>query len=212
MGNIDAICESIYAEMAQFYGLRVSATCPYGFKILYGPPLFRPSILFLGYQPGGGIEDYERELADGAQRRWPQINEYADETRKWALARNMRAMFGKSFLESSVGLNALFVRSPSVERYQSDIDAATRLAIQKFCFPRVERIIDAVEPQRIILIGLGTLALFGRGETDLVSEKGHVLTRLGEISGRRVLAVQHLSAAHISNPNRNRIRDRILAF
>jgi hypothetical protein len=212
MGDPAEICREIYKEMKSFYGSDIHESCHFGFKILYGPPLFQAPVLFIGYQPGGGIEDYRRELEIGAHDSWPQRNEYADETRTWTLARNMRAMFGKAFLESCVGLNAIFIRSPSIQCYEASVDRNVRLTIQQFCFHRVLRIIDALQPQRIVVIGLGTLALFGEGQPDLISEKGLALTRVGEILGRKALAVQHLSAVRISSANRIRIRDRILAF
>ena len=90
-----------------------------------------------------------------------------------------------------------------------------RAKIKGFCLPRVGQIIEAVDPLKIVVIGLNTLKLFKRfGESviDLTNEEGRTLTTVGQIVGRRAIATLHLSAAYISNPDRDRIRDLVLEW
>ncbi len=171
-------------------------------------PVF-PPILFIGRQPGGGPEDCARELASGAHDHWPSVSEYA--TQPWKLAVRLRSMFGVTLVERSVGLNSIFIRAPSRDEYRKNVDAASRQKIDEFCLPRAVRIIRAVQPRRIVSIGFDTLDQFGGGAPELENDKGRVLTRIGEIAGYPAIATLHLTGAHISNADRARIRDRILA-
>ncbi len=207
--NLSSLCREIYSETKSFYAQTAQACGELGFKILYGPPISKPQALFVGYQPGGGREDCAREFLGGAHEGWPAVCEYATES--WSLARNMQQMFGCAFLEGSVALNAIFVRAPSVEIFRKAISPLQRAKIEEFCLPRVERIVDAIEPRRIVAIGFETLNLFGGGGPDVRNSKGRVLTRIGQIAGREAIATLHLSGARISTIDRDRIRDRILA-
>jgi hypothetical protein len=112
-------------------------------------------------------------------------------------------------------MNAIFLRSPTVDDYKRDFDKTMRAKIKWFCLPRVGQIIEAVDPLKIVVIGLNTLKLFKRfGESviDLTNEEGRTLTTVGQIVGRRAIATLHLSAAYISNPDRDRIRDLVLEW
>ena len=208
--DLDETCRAIYTETKGFYSEVAQACGNLGFKILYGPPIDQTPILFIGYQPGGGPKDCARELASGAHDRWPPVSEYA--MQPWKLAVQMRSMFGATLLERCVGVNAIFIRAPSGDEYRKNVDAISRRKIETFCLPRIERLVAAIQPQRIVSIGFEALALFGGGEPDLKNEKGRVLTSVGQISGQQVIATLHLSGAHISNADRARIRDRVLTF
>jgi hypothetical protein len=202
------VCLEIYQETKAFYAQNERACGHLGFKVLYGPPISKPQALFIGYQPGGGPEDCARELLAGAHDRWPAGCEYATES--WTLARNMQQMFGRTFLEESVALNAIFIRAPKVEVFRKTVTPSQRARIEEFCLPRVARIIEAIEPRRIISIGFGTLKLFGESSPEMKNDKGRVLTKIGSIAGRDAVATLHLSGARMSAVDRNRIRDRIL--
>jgi len=203
------VSQLIYRETQAFYAELAPDHGNLGFQILYGPPVTSPPILFIGYQPGGGLADYEMELANGAQDGWPNVCEYA--TAQWRLA-HMQNMFGAETLRKCVGLNAIFIRSPTVERFRKSVDAKTRKIITAFCLPRAEQIIQAIQPQRIVSIGFETLSLFGKTIPDIKNEKGRTLTRTGQIAGEQAIATLHLSGAHISTVDRERIRDRIAAI
>jgi hypothetical protein len=204
------VSQNIYRETQAFYAELAPDHGNLGFQILYGPPVISPPILFIGYQPGGGLADFEMELANGVQDGWPNVCEYA--TAQWRLAKYMQNMFGTETLKKCVGLNAIFIRSPTVERFRKTVGAKTRKMISDFCLPRAEQIIQAVQPQRIVSIGFETLSLFGNTVPDIKNEKGRTLTRTGQIVGERAIATLHLSGAQISTADRERIRDRVLAI
>src|ERR1700756_3920642 len=77
----ERICKEVYTTTSALYEQRKSemAERDYGYKILNGPPLAGPPILFLGYQPGGAQEDGERFKKLGAHERWPETLEYLQE-------------------------------------------------------------------------------------------------------------------------------------
>jgi hypothetical protein len=162
----------------------------------------RPKILFLGYQPGGRSESdnqFERHS-------WPKASEYVTES--WPLARNLREMFGIPLLNECVGLNAIFIRAPSIEQYQKATALAPglRFEIENFCLPRVLRLIEAMDPEQIVAIGFPSLELFGAVRPVLTNRSGRVLVKAGYIGARPALGTLHLSGARISAIDRISIR------
>jgi hypothetical protein len=115
--DIDEFARGLYAETRIFYQ-GISRECGHlGFKILYGPPLFKAPLLFIGYQPGGGsVARAKEQEAAGTHEGWPDESEYV--TKPWRLAKRLRAMFGVELLSQSVGVNALFIRAPSSQKYK----------------------------------------------------------------------------------------------
>lgn len=209
MTDAEAICRSIYTETNEFLRDRL-CNDNLGFKILYGPPLKEPEFLFIGYQPGGGLADCNRESENGAHSGWPARCEYAYET--WTLAKQMQSMFGASLLDRCVALNAIFFRSPTVRAYGKNFKRNIRTEIEEFCLPNVRKIIDALNPQKIIFIGFDAMRLFKCGDVDLKNSNGRVLTMTGSVAGRNALATLHLSGCRISREDRKAIADRILNF
>lgn len=206
----EKVCRDIYRETQIFYNelkphLGDGAQ---GFQILYGPPVFEPEIFFIGYQPGRGCKTPDEERAYGSECRWPPKSEYVTEC--WPLARRLREMF-PSFLEQCVGLNAIFVRADDIQSYKKNVTPEYRRKIAGFCLPRVIRIINAIQPKRIVTIGFDTLTLFmdgKRGVPGMRRDRGsNPLTRVGQIAGREAVAVLHLTGAWPSRDERRRITD-----
>jgi hypothetical protein len=69
-----------------------------------------------------------------------------------------------------------------------------------------------MEPQNLVVIGHGTLRLFGRTNVGLRSATGRVLTRTGCVADRPALAVLHLTGAWISELDRIAVRAEVLSF
>jgi hypothetical protein len=124
----------------------------------------------------------------------------------------MRKMFGKQFLEQCVGINAIFLRSPTVDDYKRNLDKNVRAQIEAFCLARVVQIVEAIDPKSIVAIGFDTLKLFGASTPDLANDKGRTLTKIGAVAGRGAIASLHLSGARISNCDLDSIRDRVLCL
>ena len=205
----ETICSQIYKDAKKFYAeeFKDREDDP-GFQILYGPPFFHAPVLFLGYQPGSGkgCKTALEEREYGSEDRWPSKSEYVTES--WPLAKRLREMFGKDFIEKCVGLNAIFVRAGSMQKY-SELDRALRSQIEEFCRLRVEKMVNAIQPKLIVAIGFATLDLLAVDDVDITktNQNGRVLTKRGKIFGRDALGVLHLSGARISIPDRKTIAD-----
>src|SRR3546814_18569228 len=80
---VEGVCRTIYAEAAIFYArvAPVMAESDFGYRILYGPPVLRPEILFIGYQPGGGAASFVEGLEEGQHAGWPVTCARSEERR-----------------------------------------------------------------------------------------------------------------------------------
>jgi hypothetical protein len=204
-------CRRIYNQTKCFYGRISTGREDVGFQILLGPPFKEAPILFLGYQPGKGCKTPLEERAYGSEDRWPDVPEYVTEC--WPLAKCMRRIFDANFLSRCVALNAIFVRSDSVSVYYRDFCARVRKEINQFCLPRVNEIVEAVHPKKIVAVGIGTLSLFDkRAYPCLKGANGRVLMKAGKIAGRDAIGVLHLTGAHISATDRAHIDSYLRAF
>ena len=183
MKKSERIALQVYAEAADFFG---PLEPPYGYKILYGPPHHKAPILFIGYNPGGDApEAHERD-------RWPSVCEYATANYKFACA--IRRLFDRQFLKQCVALNGIFVRTPGSDTYKKEFRVERRRSIEKFCMERVNRLVDAIDPQKIVIIGFNTLWLFGGGNPRLRNDNRDLL-REGLVAGRPAIATIHLTGA-----------------
>jgi hypothetical protein len=110
-------------------------------------------------------------------------------------------------------MNAIFLRSPRVSDY-GKIDRETRKQVAVFCIPCVRRIVDLIDPKKVVFIGLDTLKLFGPTNVDLTNERGDTLTRTGQVGDRGAIAVRHLTGAHPppSGSDLVLIRERVLDY
>lgn len=207
--SAEEVCRRIYRETKSFYTKLAEGREDVGFQILYGPPHLEAPILFLGYQPGKGCKTALEEREYGSEDGWPEVCEYATEC--WPLAKRLREIFGQELLKRSVGLNAIFVRSDNIAAYRAVFDVQDRKKIRSFCIQRVQEIITAVRPRKIVAIGFATLTLFGEGVRDLKGTNGRILTRTGKIAGFDAVAVVHLTGARISEADRQRIKGHLQA-
>src|SRR3546814_21164910 len=105
---VECVCRTIYAEAAIFYArvAPVMAERDFGYRILYGPPVLRPEILFIGYQPGGGAASFVEGQEEGQHAVWPVTCEYAQND--WPLALRVREQGGRASRERRIGLNRIY--------------------------------------------------------------------------------------------------------
>lgn len=199
-----ALCRDIYTETKR---LRILADPSIGFEVLLTPPRFRPPIMFVGYQPGNGARDMPvREARERGYEDWPQHNDLVCGASK--LAKQLRRMFGCQLLSECVAVNAIFIRWRSVTEYQRDVPRQTRDEIEVFCRAKVEDMVAAMEPKRLVVVGLDTLDRLGTRP----ASSGRTLTTEGWAFGRKVLATMHLSGARITTAERDLIAQRVLEF
>jgi hypothetical protein len=208
--EVEALCRRIYIKTKDLYETIPDGPEKLGFQILYGPPFREAPIVFIGYQPGTGLKSPEEERKYGSEDGWPSVCEFA--TEEWVLAKKMRGMFRRELLEQCVGVNAIFVRSPSLEHYRKHVTLELRRKIEKFCLVQITEMVETLRPKVVVVIGFETLALFGKSKSILKSEKSQdVLVRTGSVAGREAIGTLHLSGARISTPDRAAIATHILA-
>lgn len=207
--DVTAACREIYRETDAFFqalGPELGEAAHRGTSILSGPPpTERPPILFVGYQPGGAVGG---EVPPPGSDPWPLQNQYTQAEEDFALARELRRIFPDEnypgFLTSCLGVNAIFLRSPSKAAYEAEVPATARHRIQRFCVEKVRRLITIIQPQHVVAIGLLTLELFERTPTESelepvkakqveVGQFSRWVASAGTIVGREVRAVLHLT-------------------
>ena len=198
----DATFHAVYGETAEFYAslaprLGVAAR---GYEILYGPPLRAPPVLFIGTQPGGTRVSQHRARGADLGGGWPEECEYA--TAPWPMAVHMRAMFGAALLSRCTGTNAVFLRAPDVATWRREVPTGVRREVAAFCAARVERMVRAMRPERVVAIGFDSLAAFGPTEPVLWSASGRALLRAGAVAGCPAVATLHLTGAWMTGADR----------
>jgi hypothetical protein len=166
------------------------------YEVLMGPPHGTPPIAFIGYQPGEWELTPEQARAAGYEDCWVKsVCHYAEA--KWRLAIRLRDIFGAPFLHRCVGLNAIFVRAQNIDAYAQAVPPRTRKLIADFCLAKVRLLLDAIDPRNIVVIGHGTLDLFGGGTPLLRNERNEALIKRGIVSGRPAYSIPHLTGARI---------------
>jgi hypothetical protein len=173
-----------------------------GFKILYAPARFEPSVLVIGLQPGGSASN----LRDAELRQPSASNEYLSES--WTLARELRKRFGPTYLQGAIGTNAIFFRAPSRVIWRG-IERQLRTQLEMFCVGENGRLIQAMQPKQILLLGWDALDLMRGGSEfrELVANRPgggrrrrKRLLQSGRIEGVPAFAIPHPSKAWMNPP------------
>lgn len=207
-------CLNIYTETRNFKPI---AEKQLGYEILLSPPRKNPDYLFIGYQPGNSETSDEEIRRKGYDTSWGPSEDCQYHFEPWMLAKKLRAVFAdqRDTLRQSVAMNALFVRAKSVRIYEQTYSQAIRQEIQTYCLAKVKAMIEMMEPQRIILIGFGTINAFPDQQNytgHVVSPKGRCLAKSCKVFGREALAVMHLTGCRISATDRHTIANAILQY
>ena len=199
--KVDALCRKIYQEVSNFDPISNALSYDIGFEILMGKPFYEPHVLFIGYQPGDGNMSPLQAREAGYERDWVSEEKCQFATESWMLARKIRSIFGDNnlhILERCVGINALYIRAKNINEYNTVFDYKSRKIIKSFCKAQNEKIIKAIKPNKIIVLGFGTMDIFGNSNYDIVDDKGKPITKIAEIFGVQSLVVKHLTGARFS--------------
>lgn len=176
----------------------------HGFKILYAPPRFEPSVLVMGLQPGGSVSNVR-----AAELRQPSAsNEYLHES--WTLAAELRKRFGATYLQGAIGTNVIFFRAPSWKQW-CGIESQLRANLETFCVNENKRLIQAMHPKQLLLLGWDALNLIGgSGFQELVANRPadgkrrrKRLLMSGTFAGIPAFAIPHPSTAWKNPPVTN---------
>jgi hypothetical protein len=201
---LDVVVRSVYSNTNRLWEEvrhHLSKNQDHGFKILYGPPRLEPVTLVIGLQPGGDVTHVQAAELEQA----PARNEYLDES--WPLALELRKRFSETVLRDVVGTNAVFFRSPSWADWQR-IEQRPRERLEAFCVGENRRLIRAMRPKQILLLGWDALHVMGgSGFRELVATGPRTgrprrkrLLQAGKIEGIPAFAIPHPSAAWKNPP------------
>lgn len=193
--QLQGVVDQVYREVADFY----KSVAPKmgdlaaGYGILDGPATPNPATLFLGFQPGGNGSDAHPGIENGVLLPIPDTCVFAHAT--WPYARNMRRVWDASYLKTCNGINAIFFRAPRAHVW-NQLPLSLKRELEEFSYERARRLVDALNPQRIVVIGLHTFSLIGGTPETVLSGTCRLVVK-GEIWGRPALGTAHLSGARL---------------
>jgi len=203
MSDVEAICREIYAETRAHYDAvrSVLGSAALGFRVLYGPPVVGAPYVFLGFQPGGTKDESD----EGQHNSWPDQSWYT--TSNAPLARQLRYVFGIDTVKHS-GLNMVFFRAPRLTAWDR-IEPSVKAELERFSLERVERLVAALAPQHLIVIGLRTFRQLAHGDGDTVlrGKRDNRLVAQGTFGGCLTSGIVHLSGARVSGEDRKLLRE-----
>lgn len=200
MSSLNLLCREIYEEARSRFG-----NAELGFRVLYGPPVHRPPIFFIGFQPGGGANRADADQQAAEMEGWPETFDYVKAD--WLLARRAREVWGGNVLSRCCGANLVFLRAKSKADWKRYVSADLRRSCEQFGREKLQLLIDAMQPETLIVIGTRTLSELSDAEIVLKGAKrDRPLVRRGTAFGREARAVIHLSGAQISTDDRASIK------
>ncbi len=201
---MDTIVHDVYSKTYRLWEAtrcRLTKDHDHGFKILYSPPCLEPPVLVIGLQPGGDVSHMRAE-----ELRQPSpSNEYLSGS--WTLAAELRKRFGPAYLHGAVGTNAIFFRAPNWKEWQG-LEQRLRTLLEAFCVGENNRLIRAMRPKQILLLGWDALDLMGgSGFREMVANgrgdgrrRRNRLLQSGRIEGIPAFAIPHPSTAWKNPP------------
>lgn len=213
--EIDAICRNIYKNTSKCSPITHLLGEEFGFEILMGPPFNETPVLFIGYQPGNWALSVAEARSAGYESSWVVNSKSQYATENWRLAIKLREIFkpaNMELLEQSVGLNAVYVRSKNIQHYNRSVSLEDRKLIQNYCLKCNQEIIQLIKPKKMIVIGFGTMDVFGPSTADLLGHNNRCLTKLGSIFDHDTLAVRHLTGARFKTSDYDFTVQRVKKF
>lgn len=188
-----------------------------GVKTFYSPVKENPPLLILGDQPGGqGAEKFEphRNRFESGDFSPPEENEFIE--KDYRLARRMEDLFEgmEPLLERSVVSNLNFFRAKDESTWRSR-DSERRRAAEAFCAEIISETVQRLQPDRILLYGIGTFRRFHKRVVDTKPDDATLLEDrndrrlfcMHQVDGRQILGITHPSPPYTSTEDWERLKD-----
>ena len=181
-----------------------------GYAVFYSPVKLKPELMIIGYNPGGGVADFDLEKSMEV----PRTHDYLAGYR---LAKKMRSLFdeiGKpDLLTSSVKMNLIFFRSASAAEW-SQIAPGVREDAESFCFGKVTETIETLQPKRILAEGIKTYSHLRRllsmsGQEESILSNGRSLVRTCSSSKVELIGIIHPTGSRISRDDWSLIQENV---
>jgi len=201
-------CEDVYRRTYLLWkGLEGQLrTWPLKYGILYGPPIFRAPMFFMGANPGGGEEAPLRTT-------WPQTFEYAHED--YALARVLQDLFRRAnrlgTLQASTGANLLFFRSKKLASLPEgngwgNNPPEIRSMLEAFCRTETEKLIELLDPRMLFILGKTVFDRFvPQPHSQVLAPYGRWIAGKGMVNGRVAIGIMHPSGSFWSRAEKEAV-------
>jgi len=198
---ITETCEDLYCRTYLMWkGLEGQLrTWPLKYGILYGPPIFRAPMFFMGANPGGGEEGPLRTT-------WPDTFEYGDEQVTYDLAKFLQDVFRRAnrldALQASTGANLLFFRSKKLAALPEgngwgNNPPEIRSLLENFCRSEVEKLIELLEPRMLFIMGKAVFDRFvPKPHSEVLAPVDRWVAAKGVVNGRVAIGIMHPTGCH----------------
>ena len=194
--RLNQVCADVYRQV-HFLWLALEDTLPtwdHKYSILYGPPVERPPMFVIGLNPGGNA-DQEVETS------WPEVFWYAEDSSA-RMPRQLQALFESAghndAFQRSTGANINFFRTPQIAKNAAgtgwkNVPLQLRRLLERYCRLQLEKLVAAMDPQLLFLMGWETLDQLvpGKDYLDKLVLRGRWLAVESRLDGRPVIAVKH---------------------
>ena len=185
-----------------------------GFRVFYSPIKYKPSLLIISLNPGGGPKDFEKHHSNFKNKNFSLDKENVYVTRNRLFAKKVRLLFehNEDALQTSVATTVLFFRSKNIKYWKKENPKKTRLKMEQFAYEKVQEIFDKVRPKKILVIGLG---VYKRLEENVIKIENETnIESFGSVgcviivdSGNiKMLVIPHLTRSRISIKNMEKLK------
>ncbi len=193
--TIEKRVAKMYADMnalAITHGDRIKR----GYNVLYGPPMVKPKLMLISFQPGG---------EDGiAYQTYPDTLAYVKDNFKFGktLRKHMQEAGLSDVLEKhTVATTAVFAQAPASESSKWATGKGSYKIWREFSLESVRELIDLMHPEVIVIFGTKTKDIFKPELTNTRhNHKQHILTYgEGELEGIPLVYCMHLSQGWVAS-------------
>lgn len=185
---------------------------PSGYEVLFGPPMVAPEVLFVGTQPAGRAELGDLKQPAHRQPMWPAQCVFADTTKKFALAEQMREIFPMDFLERTTGTHRNFFRA-TAPRIYARWPPALRRETMAFSLEKLKQLIAAFAPRRIIFIGeMAATDVLSAREPFIKRDDGSFMLDSGTCGDIPAMVCRNVSEPQLSAKDLRAIKQHLRRF
>jgi hypothetical protein len=224
--ELEKYCRALYQDVAvkhqEFAGNPDFATEECGFKILYGPPVHRTPILFIGLNPGFDPKAGRLKHDIKWEQCWPANN--LNVTQNWPLAEWLRRCFrqgsAKEWLcfENSMQTNLNFFKSTGIDKGAlpwSSSSAEVRSDLERFCENKLKQLIEEVKPRTLVSLGARPFEALNMEASPIGIKRDSdnvCLWKEGHYHGMPLLRLLHPTGARATEEHRYWIWQKLLKF